>query len=198
MPELALVFLSIYGLVAFVLRILLQVVRTGSTGVIGVGGSGGAVEWLGGAFFVGGIGLAVAGAILDDDLGRIAILDGPLARTAGIVLCALGILATFGAQLAMGDEWRIGVDAEERTGLVTDGPFAIVRNPIYSGMLPFFAGVALLVPNAATVASPVLLLVALELQTRLVEEPHLVRTHGEEYERYAARVGRFFPGVGRR
>ena len=38
---------------------------------------------------------------------------------------------------------------------------------------------------------------SLELQTRVVEEPHLLRTHGDEYASYAARVGRFVPGVGR-
>jgi protein-S-isoprenylcysteine O-methyltransferase Ste14 len=198
MPDLALVFLAVYGLVAFVFRILLQVVRTGSTGVIGVGGSAGPAEVLSGVLLASGIGIAVAGSAFDEEVARVAILDGPLARVAGVVLCVLGIVVTSGAQLAMGNEWRIGVDPGERTGLVTDGPFAIVRNPIYSGMVPFFAGVALLVPNAATIASPLLVLAALELQTRLVEEPYLVRTHGEEYERYAARVGRFFPGLGRR
>jgi protein-S-isoprenylcysteine O-methyltransferase Ste14 len=30
-----------------------------------------------------------------------------------------------------------------------------------------------------------------------VEEPYLVRSHGDEYRRYASRVGRFLPGVGR-
>ena len=41
------------------------------------------------------------------------------------------------------------------------------------------------------------LLAALELQVRVVEEPHLLRAHGGAYASYAARVGRFVPGVGR-
>jgi protein-S-isoprenylcysteine O-methyltransferase Ste14 len=41
------------------------------------------------------------------------------------------------------------------------------------------------------------LFAALELQTRAVEEPYLLRTHGEAYAAYAARVGRFVPGLGR-
>jgi protein-S-isoprenylcysteine O-methyltransferase Ste14 len=73
-----------------------------------------------------------------------------------------------------------------------------VRNPIYAGMIPFFAGIALLVPNALTIAGAALVLVALEVQTRLVEEPHLMRTHGQAYADYAGRVGRFLPAVGRR
>jgi protein-S-isoprenylcysteine O-methyltransferase Ste14 len=39
---------------------------------------------------------------------------------------------------------------------------------------------------------------ALELQTRLVEEPYLAAVQGERYAAYAAEVGRFVPSVGRR
>jgi protein-S-isoprenylcysteine O-methyltransferase Ste14 len=97
----------------------------------------------------------------------------------------------------MGESWRVGVDPGERTELVTAGPFALVRNPLYAGMIPFFIGIALLVPNALTIAGAVLLVVALEIQTRLVEEPYLRGVHGSAYADYAARVGRFLPGVGR-
>ena len=37
----------------------------------------------------------------------------------------------------------------------------------------------------------------LEIQTRAVEEPYLRELHGKAYARYAARTGRFVPGVGR-
>lgn len=85
----------------------------------------------------------------------------------------------------------------ERTELVTAGPFGLVRNPIFSGMLPTSLGLALLVPNAVAGAAFVGLVVALELQTRVVEEPYLLRVHGSTYAGYAARVGRFLPGIGR-
>jgi protein-S-isoprenylcysteine O-methyltransferase Ste14 len=35
------------------------------------------------------------------------------------------------------------------------------------------------------------------LQVRAVEEPYLLSVHGDAYATYAARVGRFVPGVGR-
>jgi protein-S-isoprenylcysteine O-methyltransferase Ste14 len=113
------------------------------------------------------------------------------------VLFALGLTATFYAQLAMGRSWRVGVDEAERTDLVTIGPFRLVRNPIYSAMLPAFLGLVLMTPNALALAALALLFVALELQVRVVEEPHLLRAHGDEYAEYAARVGRFVPAVGR-
>jgi protein-S-isoprenylcysteine O-methyltransferase Ste14 len=186
--DLALALLVAYGLVAFVLRALIQVRLTGSTGLKGISGSPGSLEWLGGVLFAGSIAVSVVGAVVG---------GGDGVPVAGAVLAVGGLLATAGAQLAMGESWRVGVDPGERTELVTAGPFALVRNPIYAGMIPFFIGIALLVPNALTIAGAVLLVVALEIQTRLVEEPYLRGVHGSAYADYAARVGRFLPGVGR-
>jgi protein-S-isoprenylcysteine O-methyltransferase Ste14 len=193
----ALVLLTIYGVLTLGVRIALQLARTGSTGFRAP--SGGPLEWAAGTAFVAGIALAVAGAMLDasDSLDRISFLDGHVGRDAGLGLAAGGGLGTFAAQLAMGEAWRIGVDRSERTQLVTGGPFSVVRNPIYSGMIPFFCGIALLAPNVFTCAGALLVLTGLELQTRLVEEPYLLQSHGQEYSRYAARVGRFVPGLGR-
>jgi protein-S-isoprenylcysteine O-methyltransferase Ste14 len=97
----------------------------------------------------------------------------------------------------MGESWRIGIDEGERTTLVTDGPFALVRNPIFAAMIPATLGLLLMVPNVVAAAGLVALTVALQLQTRVVEEPYLLRAHGDPYAQYAARVGRFIPGVGR-
>jgi protein-S-isoprenylcysteine O-methyltransferase Ste14 len=101
------------------------------------------------------------------------------------------------AQIAMGESWRIGVDESERTELVTDGPFALARNPIFAAMLPTSLGLALMVPSWVAFAGLAALFIALELQVRVVEEPYLRRVHGRTYSDYASRVGRFFPGVGR-
>lgn len=183
---------------AFGVRIVLQVRRTGSTGVRGLDREAGALEWFAGALFVvslaaGGMApfLAVFGVV-----EPIGAFDGIGAHGAGIVLAVAGIVATFLAQLAMGDSWRIGVKSEERTELVTDGLFALVRNPIYSAMIPTVLGLALMVPNAVALIAFATLVLALELQVRVVEEPYLVRAHGASYARYAARVGRFVPGIG--
>jgi protein-S-isoprenylcysteine O-methyltransferase Ste14 len=193
--RLALSLLAVYGAVALIGRILLQLGRTGSTGVIKPSG----VEWLNGALLFGGFALATIGPALaaSDSLEPIGALDGRLGHVAGIALAVGGMTITVLSQLAMGNAWRIGVEPSEQTELVTGGPFAIVRNPIYSGMIPFFFGIALLVPSPLTIAGAASVLAALELQTRVVEEPYLLRTHGEAYSGYAARVGRFLPGLGR-
>lgn len=199
MPALGLALLVLYGLLAFGMRMVVQLRRTGSTGFKGVHGASGSVQRICELLLaivivlclVGGPALQLAGA-----LDPVQALDGDLASILGAVLASLGIALTVVAQFAMGDAWRIGVDPSEQTELVTYGPFAYVRNPIFAAMIPAFTGIALLAPNVVTLSGVILLMVTLKLQTRFIEEPYLAKVHGEQYAAYAAHVGRFFPGVG--
>ena len=97
----------------------------------------------------------------------------------------------------MGESWRIGQSVTEQTSLVTRGLFAHVRNPIFSGLLVFGLGFVWLVPSVAILPALLVLAAAIVLQVRFVEEPWLIRRHGDAYLSYAQRVGRFVPGVGR-
>ena len=196
---LALVLYGVYLLLSFGLRTLIQYRRTGSTGFHGLGGRPGSAEWIAGVGFTAALLLGAAAPVLAllDLVEPIATLDATALHLAGLVLALAGIGATFYAQVAMGASWRIGVDPGERTQLVTSGPFALVRNPIFAAMLPTALGLTLLVPSWVALAGLAGLLVALELQVRVVEEPYLLQVHGAAYADYAARVGRFVPGVGR-
>jgi len=107
-----------------------------------------------------------------------------------------GIAGTVYAQLAMGDSGRIGVDEGETTALVHTGLFARVRNPIYTAMVTFALGITQVTPNLVAFAGLILLVATLELHVRRVEEPYLLRKHGDAFRAYTAGVGRFIPGVG--
>jgi protein-S-isoprenylcysteine O-methyltransferase Ste14 len=121
----------------------------------------------------------------------------PILRRAGVaILTGAGVLTTR-AQLDLGRSWRIGVDESERTELVTEGSFGVVRNPIFSGMGLAVVGAGLAVPTPATWLAAVALLTGVEMQVRAVEEPYLLRTHGAAYRDYGRRTGRFAPGIGR-
>ena len=72
-----------------------------------------------------------------------------------------------------------------------------MRNPIYTGSFLAIAGVFLMVPNVLSAVALILIIPGLEIQVRRVEEPYLLRTHGDTYRAYARRVGRFIPWVGR-
>ncbi len=199
-PALGLALLALYGVLTVGLRMAVQRRRTGSTGFKGLHGALGLAERIGGSLVAIAVALCIVGPVLQlvGALQPIEALDGEGARILGVVLALVAIAGISFAQFAMGDAWRIGVDPAESTELVTHGPYAVVRNPIYAAMIPAFIGIALLAPNAVTVAGAILVVVALQLQTRLVEEPHLAVVHGARYTVYAAQVGRFLPGVGRR
>jgi protein-S-isoprenylcysteine O-methyltransferase Ste14 len=197
--QLAIWMLAAFAVLTFGVRVAIQLRRTGSTGLIGLREGAGLADWLSGICFL--AGMAMGGAspilVLGDHLEPIDALDVGVLHAVGIILAALGGLAVFGAQLGMGESWRIGVSDEERTDLVTGGWFAFCRNPIYTSMIVGWSGFALIVPTWLAFAAVVVIALALELQVRFVEEPYLLRTHGDEYRAYAGRVGRFLPGVGR-
>jgi protein-S-isoprenylcysteine O-methyltransferase Ste14 len=197
--QLAIWLLIAFGVLTFGVRVAIQLRRTGKTGLIGVREGAGAADWASGILFVAGIAIGAASPILvlGDHLEPIDALDIDALHAIGIVLAAAGGLAVFGAQLGMGESWRIGVSDEERTDLITGGWFSLVRNPIYTSMIVGWLGFALIVPTWLGFAAVPVTALALELQVRAVEEPYLLRTHGDAYRAYASRVGRFVPGIGR-
>lgn len=199
MPELALVSYGIFGALAFGLRSALQYIRTGSTGFRGLSGRRGSREWWAGRAFTFALAAALMAPVADlaGWLPRLGFLDETGIASAGLALAVAGTILVLVAQMTMGDSWRIGVDQQERTGLVTHGVFALVRNPIFSAMFIVVGGLALMVPSVLSIAAFVLLILAIEAQVRIVEEPYLLRSHGDEYRAYAAKAGRFIPGVGR-
>jgi protein-S-isoprenylcysteine O-methyltransferase Ste14 len=194
----ALALLVVYLAFAFGVRVAVALRTTGRTGIAGLRGAP-PLELLGGGLFALSVAMGVANPILvlAHGLEPIADLETDALRAIGFALCAVGIAGTFLAQMAMGASWRIGVDESERTELVTGGVFALCRNPIYTFMVVAWVGFALLVPTWLSFASIPVGIVAFEVQVRLVEEPHLLRSHGDGYLAYARRVGRFVPRLGR-
>jgi protein-S-isoprenylcysteine O-methyltransferase Ste14 len=198
-PGLALALWAAFGAVAVLGRELLQRRMTGSSGLIGIGPSPSAADLVSGAALLAAVLAGVGGPLLElaGAIEPVAALDTGAVRAIGLALFAVGICGVVASQLAMGAAWRVGVDPAERTELVTEGPFAVVRNPIYTAIVPSLAGIALVAPSVPALLCPPLGGLAFALQTRLVEEPHLLAAHGEAYAGYARRVGRFLPGLGR-
>ncbi|MCX4240352.1 methyltransferase family protein [Paraliomyxa miuraensis] len=184
--------LALYAVVAFVGRSVLQWHRTGSTGWRGLHGRPGSASWWAGVLVaIGGLGLVIA------PVGALLLPAAPVGHVRmglGGMLFLIGFAITVIAQLAMGDAWRIGVRDGERTELRTHGPFAWCRNPIFTGMLVAALGLVAWIPLAAP--AWLALWLGLELQVRVVEEPHLSKIHGSRYLAYATRTGRFLPWLG--
>jgi protein-S-isoprenylcysteine O-methyltransferase Ste14 len=138
--------------------------------------------------------LAVVAAVRGPEMLGLWPLPLPL-RWLGLALALAGLAFVAVAQRQMGASFRIGID-DMPTALVERGLFRVVRNPIFSGMLVMFAGMFLAVPCAWTLGLGIAAGLTVARQVRL-EERHLLSLHGDAYCRYASRVGRFVPGIGR-
>ncbi|MUK02220.1 isoprenylcysteine carboxylmethyltransferase family protein [Vibrio cholerae] len=195
----ALLALALYAvgvITTFGIRSWMHRRRTGSTGFKGISGTPGSIEWWGGILLLAAMVLGAAGPALA--LAGVVVPPWlPGLAWAGTCIAIIGFLVTLAAQSGMGASWRIGVNATERTDLVTNGLFAVVRNPIFTAMLTAITGIALMVPTLVSGAAVACLFFAVEIQVRIVEEPYLNRIHPHAYPTYTAKVGRFLPGIGR-
>jgi protein-S-isoprenylcysteine O-methyltransferase Ste14 len=51
-----------------------------------------------------------------------------------VVLCIVGVCFAIWARLRMGRNWSMPMTVKEHSRLVTSGPYALVRHPIYAGL----------------------------------------------------------------
>jgi protein-S-isoprenylcysteine O-methyltransferase Ste14 len=119
-----------------------------------------------------------------------AVFDGVAFDSLGHLLVAVGAIIAIASQTAMGASWRIGAAAGETGPIVTDGPFAVSRNPVFVGQAVLFAGLFLVFPGLVQALLTAALIVAIHLQVR-IEEKVLAETLGEPYLAYMARVSRW-------
>jgi protein-S-isoprenylcysteine O-methyltransferase Ste14 len=108
----------------------------------------------------------------------------------GVALVAFGL--TWVCWVNMGTSWRMGIDPNEKTVLVFNGPFAYVRNPIY-GLSQLLVLCSLAAwPAPAMIAVAAIHLAFMQWEVRR-EEKYLRALHGPPYEAYLRNVPRFLP-----
>lgn len=121
------------------------------------------------------------------------IETGKASTWVGLVLCFCGILFASYSQFAMGKDWRIGVDPEEKTELITTGIYSKVRNPIYTACIVHGLGLLVLAPNAMVLVTGLVGFYSIRAYVRQIEEPYLMKLHGEKYVQYKESTGSFLP-----
>ena len=109
----------------------------------------------------------------------------------GWTLLVISLILVWVAQSQMANSWRIGIDENNKTELVTNGLFSVSRNPIFLGVMIANIGLLLIIPNAFTLLIVSLSTISINTQIRL-EEEFLKRSHGEEYKNYLTKVRRWF------
>lgn len=120
----------------------------------------------------------------------IEVLAHAAVRYSGLGLLAISLIWTVAAQGHMKDSWRIGIDTESETELITTGLFRYSRNPIFLGMIGSLTGLFFTTPNALTALFLVLGYVLIQVQVRL-EEEFLQKQHGEVFLAYKKSVRRW-------
>ena len=115
----------------------------------------------------------------------------------GLVLLVASTGFAIWARIRLGRMWSASPNVlQQDHRLRTDGPYAITRHPIYTGLLGMLVGTVLLNGLGASVL--LLVVGAGLLAVRIpIEERLMSKTFPEEYARYRARVPRLVPGLRR-
>jgi protein-S-isoprenylcysteine O-methyltransferase Ste14 len=148
-----------------------------------------------------GPGLAVRLGVLGVLLGCAVLLERgtggrltfhPVAAAAGLALAVAGVALHLRARRALGPFWSGPITVRAGHAVVTSGPYALVRHPLYLGVLLLAAGTVLAHTSLATVCIALGVSVGIGLKMR-AEERALVAICGEAYTRYAAEVPALIP-----
>jgi protein-S-isoprenylcysteine O-methyltransferase Ste14 len=119
----------------------------------------------------------------------IKLLDFPAIKMLGFVWSGLGICFWIYSAIFFLKYFKPGV-------LITKGPFALCRNPIYSSLIVFIIpSLALIFHSGLILSIAVVLYLGFKISIH-GETIVLRRIFGEEYEKYAKSVNEIFPFPG--
>ena len=135
--------------------------------------------------------VTILGIIFLGHVFKIGILGIPwtlIFRIAGVALIILGAFIWFMGALHSGMDENI---SENR--LKTDGIYAWVRNPMYSGIWITLIGVTLMWHNVLMLTLPVINWLIMTVVLINTEEKWLIKLYGDEYAEYKKHVNRCIP-----
>jgi protein-S-isoprenylcysteine O-methyltransferase Ste14 len=116
-------------------------------------------------------------------------------RWAGFALGLAGLALWTWTQAALGKEWSPQLQLREEHHLVTTGPYARVRHPLYTAMFGVVTAFALVTANWVFAVLAVAAIPGLVARVPR-EEQMMIEEFGEEYRAYMQRTGRFLPKWG--
>lgn len=119
----------------------------------------------------------------------------PVPLAVGSACLAIGLWLFYRSHADLGTNWSITLELREQHKLITHGVYRAVRHPMYTALLIYSVGQALVVPNwiaGPSYAVAMLLLIALRIGP---EERMMLEKFGHDYQNYRAATKRFIPGV---
>jgi protein-S-isoprenylcysteine O-methyltransferase Ste14 len=110
---------------------------------------------------------------------------------AGVVLCALGVVLAIVARVELGRNWGMPTTLKEHPELITTGPYAFIRHPIYTGMLIAMVGAA--IGQSAFWGLPLILFAVYFIYSARREEKLMGEQFPDQYPAYMARTKMLLP-----
>jgi protein-S-isoprenylcysteine O-methyltransferase Ste14 len=110
----------------------------------------------------------------------------------GAAVLIAGLLFAIWAREHLGRNWSRSVTIKQGHELIATGPYAVVRHPIYTGILTGFLGTAIAVSQVRGFISFALIFLALWLKLRM-EEQWMRSQFGEAYVTYARQTAALVP-----
>lgn len=118
------------------------------------------------------------------------LLGSPLIYT-GVIPIIVGVALALKASRQFSAAGTNIIPLSQSTALVTNGVFNWMRNPMYTGMIAFLAGLAIMLDNLWVWPVVAVFFVLLRQAFVMREEQLMVQTFGDEYTAYRARVRRW-------
>jgi protein-S-isoprenylcysteine O-methyltransferase Ste14 len=112
----------------------------------------------------------------------------------GAAVTVTGLLFAIWARVHLGRNWSRSVTIKQGHELITTGPYAVVRHPIYTGILAGFLGTAIALSQVRGIIVVVLIFVAFWAKLRM-EEEWMRSQFGETYAAYARKTAALVPYV---
>ncbi len=117
----------------------------------------------------------------------------PALQYAGLAIAATGAAFAAWAMWSLGRSYGIRMDIFAGHALVTRGPYALVRHPMYLGIVLFHLGATLALESPLLLAATGLIVVPYTALRIAAEERVLREAFGDEYARYQRRVRPLLP-----
>jgi protein-S-isoprenylcysteine O-methyltransferase Ste14 len=110
----------------------------------------------------------------------------------GAAVTIVGLLFAVWARGYLGSNWSRSVTIKQDHELITTGPYAVVRHPIYTGILTGFLGMAIAISQVRGFIVFVLIFLAFWIKLRM-EEQWMRSQFGETYDAYTRRTAALVP-----
>jgi protein-S-isoprenylcysteine O-methyltransferase Ste14 len=115
-------------------------------------------------------------------------------RWVGVLVALANIPLLAWIHRTLGRQYSACLRIKESHSLITVGPYARVRHPMYTVLNGFSLGISLVTANFLIICFAILTIIPFPFVARK-EEQMMLQTFGDEYRGYMERSGRFFPKI---